>query len=94
MIDTKRTNAIDEYSRAMEILADAAHKAVDEGITLRGFLPAVGDFTAAIAISVAGEKGMRAFIGRLRDRIEDWYDGTFPGAPSKEEDKEEKNNVS
>jgi hypothetical protein len=81
--------ANDEYSRVMELLTAAAQKAADEGITFRGFLPALVDFTAAVGLSVAGEKGVRAFIGRLSDQLAEWKAGKFPVDPLNKEDSDE-----
>jgi hypothetical protein len=72
-------DAVDsQYDRAIEILTNATKWARRANISLEEFQPALVDFTAAVALGVRGEEGLRAFIVRMEGRIDDWRNGTFP----------------
>jgi len=66
------------YDRVIEILTQTTQAVAQEQITLQDFLPALVDFTASVALAVAGEDGLRAFVARMQGRIADWRAGTFP----------------
>jgi hypothetical protein len=73
---------MDEYDRVFDILTEAMKTMAAEQISKEGMLPAVIDFTIAIALMVGGEAGGRAAIARMEGRIGDWLAGRFP-APNR-----------
>jgi hypothetical protein len=69
---------MDEYTIEFDILTKAIAEMGANGITRQEVLPALVDFTAAIAIALAGEEAIEACITRLRQRIKDFRAGIFP----------------
>jgi hypothetical protein len=70
--------ADEEYDRVIGIMTKAMQAVAKDDVCLEEFLPALVDFTCAVALGVAGEKCLRAFITRMTGRIDDWRAGTFP----------------
>jgi hypothetical protein len=68
---------MDEHGRVIDIMIDAMQTVAKEKIPKQDMLPALIDFTAMVALIVAGEERLRAVITRLAGRIEDWRAGSF-----------------
>lgn len=71
---------MDSYDRVFEILTDAMKTVGNNNISKGEMLPALIDFTTAIALIIAGEEAARAVIIRVEGRIEDWKAGRFPAS--------------
>jgi hypothetical protein len=59
-------------------LTDALEELREAGISRDDVLPTLLDFTGSIAVSLAGEEGLKACIIRFGQQIEDLRKGTFP----------------
>jgi hypothetical protein len=71
---------MDSYDRVFEILTDAMKAVGNNNISKAEMLPALIDFTTAIALIIAREDGARAMIIRIEGRIDDWKAGRFPAS--------------
>jgi hypothetical protein len=78
----KRGIRMEEYNFAFDILTEALQKMGTAGITKDEVLPHLVDFTATVAVAMAGAEGIEACIIRLGDRIKDYRDGIFPVNPA------------
>ena len=67
----------DSHGRAFDILTGALRGMGTEGITKQDSLPALIDFTVAVALILGSEAAAEAVIVRIRDRIADWQAGNF-----------------
>jgi len=56
------------YSRVIDLMTQATQSASQSGISLEEFLPALVDFTSAVALMIGGEECLRAFITRMEHR--------------------------
>lgn len=75
----------DDYAhgRAFDILTEALQSMGTEGITKQDAIPALVDFTTAVALILGGEAAAEAMIIRIRNRVADWKAGTFPSRGNK-----------
>ena len=69
---------MDASDRVMKIMTDAMKTVGNNNISKREMIPALIDFTPAVALILTGEGGARAMITRIEGRIEDWQEGRFP----------------
>jgi hypothetical protein len=76
--DPQQDEPSSDYDRVIDIMTDAVQKISKKGITKADFLPALVDFTAAVALAMRGEECLREIITRMEGRIDDWRAGTFP----------------
>ena len=55
----------DDYSLVIDLMTQAMQSASTSGVTLEEFLPALVDFTSAVALMTCGEECLRAFMARM-----------------------------
>jgi hypothetical protein len=67
----------DEYDLVICMLTEVARKAAKIGIGLEDYVPALIDYTAAVALAIGGEEALQAFITRMQTRIDDWRARNF-----------------
>jgi hypothetical protein len=72
----------DGYNCVIGMLTGVARKAGKIGIGLEEYLPALIDYTAAVALIIGDEEGLQAFMTRMQSRIDEWRAGTFPSLAS------------
>ena len=74
----KGKNDMEPYDAVIDMFTTATQALGEMGVSKQELLPALLDFTAAVALILAGEEGLEASTQRMADRLDDWRNGTFP----------------
>jgi hypothetical protein len=73
---------MDTHNRVIDIMTEGLRTVGKNNITKEEMLPALVDFTAAVALILGGEIGLLAVIGRMEARLGHWKAGEFPAPDS------------
>jgi hypothetical protein len=73
---------MDTHNLVIQIMTDGLLTVGENNISREEMLPALVDFTAAVALILGGELGLLAVVSRMEARLGHWKAGEFPAPDS------------